>query len=451
MDDDRKKSPRKGGPAKPAGPAASAGGGKPVLAKPRADAGPKPSDVPRDAGSAKPVSSAVRRAPQEARSGEAARMRPGARRAASPMRRDRRRDASASRIAKRARARSGRQARFRATAARERHARRPRARRQAVPRPAHGRMASLSKSATARRRSQADAAERRARFRAQASASVDRPVSSASEGRRGFAPRRRPRKPFRSGQAPPRGVAELRTKPGERIAKRLARAGIASRRDAEELIAAGRVKVNGKMLASPAFNVMRRRHDRGRRHDHPADRADAAVPVPQAGRRGDHQPRSGRPQDGVRRAAGRSAAADDDRPARHQHRGPAAARPMMAGCRACWNCRRPAGCGATACACTARSTRRRCAGLKDGIAVDGVFYGSIEATLDREQGIERLADDRPARRQEPRGQEHPRRARPRSVAADPHFLRTVPARRTAGRPCPGDQGQACCATSSASG
>jgi 23S rRNA pseudouridine2605 synthase len=43
---------------------------------------------------------------------------------------------------------------------------------------------------------------------------------------------------------------------GERIAKRLARVGIASRRDAEELIAAGRVKVNGKVLSSPAFNVM---------------------------------------------------------------------------------------------------------------------------------------------------------------------------------------------------
>lgn len=42
---------------------------------------------------------------------------------------------------------------------------------------------------------------------------------------------------------------------GERIAKRLARAGISSRRDAEDLIAAGRVKVNGKVLESPAFNV----------------------------------------------------------------------------------------------------------------------------------------------------------------------------------------------------
>ncbi|MGL4487974.1 MAG: S4 domain-containing protein, partial [Rhizobiaceae bacterium] len=43
---------------------------------------------------------------------------------------------------------------------------------------------------------------------------------------------------------------------GERIAKRLARAGISSRRDAELLIADGRVSVNGKVLASPAVNVM---------------------------------------------------------------------------------------------------------------------------------------------------------------------------------------------------
>lgn len=41
----------------------------------------------------------------------------------------------------------------------------------------------------------------------------------------------------------------------ERIAKRLARAGVCSRRDAERLIAAGRVKLNGKILASPAVNV----------------------------------------------------------------------------------------------------------------------------------------------------------------------------------------------------
>ena len=42
---------------------------------------------------------------------------------------------------------------------------------------------------------------------------------------------------------------------GERIAKRMARAGAASRRDAEAMIAEGRVKLNGKTISSPAINV----------------------------------------------------------------------------------------------------------------------------------------------------------------------------------------------------
>ncbi|QEX20801.1 hypothetical protein FRZ61_07200 [Hypericibacter adhaerens] len=42
---------------------------------------------------------------------------------------------------------------------------------------------------------------------------------------------------------------------GERIAKRLARAGLCSRRDAERWIAEGRVAVDGKTLTSPALNV----------------------------------------------------------------------------------------------------------------------------------------------------------------------------------------------------
>ncbi|WP_414898317.1 pseudouridine synthase [Rhodovulum sp. YEN HP10] len=42
---------------------------------------------------------------------------------------------------------------------------------------------------------------------------------------------------------------------GERIAKVLARAGIASRREAERMIEAGRVTVNGRRIASPALNV----------------------------------------------------------------------------------------------------------------------------------------------------------------------------------------------------
>ncbi|WP_420863906.1 pseudouridine synthase [Algirhabdus cladophorae] len=41
----------------------------------------------------------------------------------------------------------------------------------------------------------------------------------------------------------------------ERIAKVMARAGIASRRAAERMIEAGRVTVNGKLLATPAFTV----------------------------------------------------------------------------------------------------------------------------------------------------------------------------------------------------
>src|SRR5215207_7250680 len=42
---------------------------------------------------------------------------------------------------------------------------------------------------------------------------------------------------------------------GERIAKVIARAGLASRREAETWIAGGRVAINGKVIASPAVNV----------------------------------------------------------------------------------------------------------------------------------------------------------------------------------------------------
>src|SRR5438270_3270610 len=42
---------------------------------------------------------------------------------------------------------------------------------------------------------------------------------------------------------------------GERIAKVIARAGLASRREAEAWIAAGRIAVNGEKIASPALNV----------------------------------------------------------------------------------------------------------------------------------------------------------------------------------------------------
>ena len=43
--------------------------------------------------------------------------------------------------------------------------------------------------------------------------------------------------------------------PSERIAKRIARAGLCSRREAEARIADSRVSVNGKTITSPALNV----------------------------------------------------------------------------------------------------------------------------------------------------------------------------------------------------
>ncbi|MDR0252732.1 MAG: pseudouridine synthase [Brucellaceae bacterium] len=62
---------------------------------------------------------------------------------------------------------------------------------------------------------------------------------------------------FGSRDDKPRGFDMSGGDEGERIAKRLARVGIASRREAESMIAAGRVAVNGKVLTSPAVNVLR--------------------------------------------------------------------------------------------------------------------------------------------------------------------------------------------------
>jgi 23S rRNA pseudouridine2605 synthase len=50
-------------------------------------------------------------------------------------------------------------------------------------------------------------------------------------------------------------MTDKSTHQGERIAKVIARAGLASRRAAEALIVAGRVAVNGAVISSPALNV----------------------------------------------------------------------------------------------------------------------------------------------------------------------------------------------------
>ncbi len=51
------------------------------------------------------------------------------------------------------------------------------------------------------------------------------------------------------------GQASVAEGGGERVAKVLARAGVASRRDVEKLIAAGRVALNGQVLTTPAVKV----------------------------------------------------------------------------------------------------------------------------------------------------------------------------------------------------
>lgn len=60
--------------------------------------------------------------------------------------------------------------------------------------------------------------------------------------------------PSRPGPSKPEAEA---APPGERIAKVLSRAGVASRREAERMIELGQVAVNGKTIDSPALNVTR--------------------------------------------------------------------------------------------------------------------------------------------------------------------------------------------------
>lgn len=88
----------------------------------------------------------------------------------------------------------------------------------------------------------------------------DRPPAGRQDGaKRAFAGRDgapgKPRPGKREREEAARGGEAV---DGERIARRLARAGVASRRDAEAMIAAGRITLNGKVVDSPALNVTSR-------------------------------------------------------------------------------------------------------------------------------------------------------------------------------------------------
>ncbi|RVD58690.1 pseudouridine synthase [Mesorhizobium sp. M2D.F.Ca.ET.185.01.1.1] len=199
----------------------------------------------------------------------------------------------------------------------------------------------------------------------------DRPRGTAGKPEGGFKPRPRP--------------AEAAPETGERIAKRLARAGIASRRDAEELIAAGRVKVNGKVLDSPAFNVSANDviHVDGTEIP-PIERTRLFLFHKPAGVVTTNRDPEGRktvfdvlPADLPRlMTIGRLDINTEGLLLLTNDGGLARVLELPA---TGWLRRYRA-------RVHGKVEESALAGLRDGIAVDGVFYGSIEASLDREQG-----------------------------------------------------------------
>src|SRR6476659_5495948 len=171
---------------------------------------------------------------------------------------------------------------------------------------------------------------------------------------------------------------------GERIAKVIARAGLASRREAEAWIAAGRVAVNGEKIASPALNVT------------PADHISVdGKPLPGAERTRlflYHKPRGlvtttsdpqGRPtifgalpKELPRLiSVGRLDLATEGLLLLTNDGGLARALELPS---TAWLRRyrvRAHG----------KVTQEQLDALRDGVTVDGIHYGAIEATLDREQ------------------------------------------------------------------
>ncbi|WP_440983920.1 pseudouridine synthase [Shinella sumterensis] len=93
-----------------------------------------------------------------------------------------------------------------------------------------------------------------------------RGAASAAAGKKSFGGKPAGKKPFDGKAAPRDGKPARAAKPApaapagaelapERISKLLARAGVASRRDIERMIMEGRVSVNGKVLETPVLNA----------------------------------------------------------------------------------------------------------------------------------------------------------------------------------------------------
>jgi 23S rRNA pseudouridine2605 synthase len=198
-------------------------------------------------------------------------------------------------------------------------------------------------------------------------------------------PRKWPAKDNARPAARPQPAEGADDQTSERIAKRLARAGIASRRDAEALIADGRIKVNGKVLTSPAFNVSASdRIELDGAEIPPVERTRLFLFHKPAGVVTTNRDPEGRrtvfdvlPKDLPRLiTVGRLDINTEGLLLLTNDGGLARILELPA---TGWLRRyrvRVHG----------KVDAEALAGLKDGIAVDGVFYGSIEATFDREQG-----------------------------------------------------------------
>ena len=200
-------------------------------------------------------------------------------------------------------------------------------------------------------------------------------------------PHREPRNPrAEPPQSPEAATGEaVQDRPQERIAKRLARAGIASRREAEALIAAGRVALNGRVLSSPAVNVTA--EDRIEIDGRPlpqAERTRLWLHHKPAGLVTSNRDPEGRPTVFERLPAdlprvvsvGRLDIATEGLLLLSNDGGLARVLELpQTGWLRRYRVR-----------AHGRITQRRLDELKDGMAVDGVFYGAIEAALEREQG-----------------------------------------------------------------
>ena len=223
------------------------------------------------------------------------------------------------------------------------------------------------------------------------------------------------------------------TSKGERIAKRIARAGVCSRRAAEDLIAEGRVRVDGALLDSPAVSVA------------PEARVTIdgrPLPAPEPTRVWRyHKPKG----------VVTSARDPQGRPTVFERLPPEMPRVVSVG-RLDINSeglllltndgalKRRLELPATG--WTRRYRVRvhgqvepeRLTALAQGVRVAGVDYGPIHAALEAAHRRERLAHRVAEGRQDQRGPARPRAHRGQGEPPDPGRLRAVPARPAAARP-----------------